>query len=243
MGAAVPPRAAAQVFVTDPAAPELTPEDRHHLARVLRLTPGEVVIASDGHGASAVCTFTGDGPLLEPTSAVTRHPRPLPALTVGFAPAKGDRPEWVVQKLTELGVDRIVPLATDRSVVRWSGDRAEHALERLRRVAREAAAQSRRTWLPEVAEPLGLGAFAQEVGAAGGQLVLADQDGEPPTLERPSVAVGPEGGWSDAERAMGLARVTLGDGVLRAETAAVAAGTLLAGLRASLVADAADHHR
>ena len=243
MGAAVPPRAAAQVFVADPTAPELTPEDRHHLARVLRLTPGEVVIASDGHGASTVCTFTGDGPLLEPTSAVTRHPRPVPALTVGFAPAKGDRPEWVVQKLTELGVDRIVPLATDRSVVRWSGDRAEHALERLRRVAREAAAQSRRTWLPEVAEPLGLGAFAQEVGAGGGQLVLADQDGDPPTLERPSVAVGPEGGWSDAERAMGLARVTLGDGVLRAETAAVAAGTLLAGLRASLVADAADHHR
>ena len=113
MDAASSPRSAAQVFVPDPAAPELAEDDRHHLVRVLRLSPGELVIASDGNGSSALCRFTGDGALLEPTGPVTYQPRPAPAITVGFAPAKGDRPEWVVQKLTELGVDRIVPLATE----------------------------------------------------------------------------------------------------------------------------------
>ena len=70
----------------------------------------------------------------------------------GFAPVKGDRPEWTVQKLTELGVDRIVPLRAARSVVRWDGERGAAAVERLRRVAREAAMQSRRCRLPEVTE-------------------------------------------------------------------------------------------
>jgi 16S rRNA (uracil1498-N3)-methyltransferase len=108
-------------------------------------------------------------------------------------------------------------------------------------VAREAAAQSRRSWLPEVAEPLALSEFARQVSAAGDQVALADRDGQPPSLERPVVAIGPEGGWSEAERDLGLARVALGDAVLRAETAAVAAGTLLAGLRSSLVGGLAGH--
>ena len=67
-----------------------------------------------------------------------------PELTVVFAPVKGERPEWVVQKLTELGIDRIVPLRSERSVVRWTGQRGQATVERLRRVAREAAAQCRR---------------------------------------------------------------------------------------------------
>lgn len=235
MGAASPPRAAAQVFVADPTAPDVAPEDRHHLARVLRLTAGELVIASDGSGSYTLCRFTGSGAFLEPTGPLMGQDRPAPPITIGFAPVKGDRPEWMVQKLTELGVDRMVPLVTDRSVVRWSGPRADRAMVRLRRVAREAAAQSRRSWLPDVAEPVTLSAFAGLVRAAGGHLALADPDGRPPTLERPVVAVGPEGGWSDAERELVAARVTLGDAILRTETAAVAAGTLLAGLRSALV--------
>ena len=86
-----------------------------------------------------------------------------PALTVVFAPTKGERPEWVVQKLTELGIDRIVPLRSERSVVRWSGQRGQATAERLRRVAREAAAQCRRVWLPEVADTI---AF-EDLGALG----------------------------------------------------------------------------
>jgi len=220
--------------VADLAAPEVTDEDRHHLARVLRLAPGERVVAADGAGAYTVCRYTGSDPLLEPEGPPVRTARPAPAITVAFAPAKGDRPEWVVQKLTELGVDRIVPITADRSVVRWHGARAGRAAERLARVAREAAAQSRRAWLPEVAAPTTLAELA-----AAGSLVLADPDGEPPSLRHPAVAVGPEGGWSDEERALGFATVRLGDATLRAETAAVTAGALLTALRSSLVGPAA----
>jgi 16S rRNA (uracil1498-N3)-methyltransferase len=236
---ASPPRAAAQVFVADPTAPELAPEDRHHLARVLRLAPGELVIASDGEGAYTVCRFTGSSGQLEPIGPPVRQSRVRPAITICFAPVKGDRPEWIVQKLTELGVDKMVPIITDRSVVRWSGSAADRALVRLRRIAREAAAQSRRSWLPDVAEPVGLAEFVGLAGVGGAHLALAERGGDPPSLERPVLAVGPEGGWSDAERELVAARVSLGDAVLRTETAAVAAGTLLAGLRSALVAGVA----
>ena len=151
---------------------------------------------------------------------------------MAFAPTKGDRPEWVVQKLTELGVDRIVPLRTARSVVRWEGDRALRQVERLRRIAREASAQSRRVWLPEVTGVCVLGAVAEVAGAAP---VLADPGGGPPGLDRPVVAVGPEGGWDDDERSAATATVGLGPTVLRAETAAVAAATLLCSLRCRVV--------
>jgi 16S rRNA (uracil1498-N3)-methyltransferase len=115
-------------------------------------------------------------------------------------------------------------------VVRWDAERAARQGERLRAVAREAAAQSRRAWLPEVAD---LSTFA-EVAALPGA-VLAERTGPAPTLDRPVILVGPEGGWSPAELAAGLPLVGLGPHVLRAETAAVAAGLLLAGLRAGLI--------
>jgi 16S rRNA (uracil1498-N3)-methyltransferase len=158
--------------------------------------------------------------------------RPTPALTVGFSLVKGDRPEWTVQKLTELGVDRIVPLTTDRTVVRWDAAKAARNGERLRRIAREAAMQCRRVWLPVVDD---VQSFDAAVDAP--DVCVADPGGRPPTLERPSILVGPEGGWSDRERARvdASARVALGPHVLRAETAAVAAGTALALLRAGLV--------
>jgi 16S rRNA (uracil1498-N3)-methyltransferase len=195
---------------------------------------GELVIAADGQGTSVLCRFTGDGTLLEPTGPALRRARPSPSLTVAFAPVKGDRPEWVVQKLTELGIDTIVPLVTDRSVVVWEGPRSARAVERLRRIAREAAAQSRRSWLPSIGEPTRLDRWAAE-GATDAGLALADADGVPPSLALPVLAVGPEGGWSDAERALGLPSVRLGDAILRAETAAVAGAALLAALRGALV--------
>jgi RsmE family RNA methyltransferase len=84
-----------------------------------------------------------------------------------------------------------------------------------------------------------LATFAREAATAGTPIVLADAEGNAPSLDRPVVAVGPEGGWSDAERALCVDAVALGDAVLRSETAAVAAGTLLAGLRSGLIAAAA----
>ena len=97
--------------------------------------------------------------------AVTVRPRPQPEITVAFVPAKGDRPDWVVQKLTELGVDRIMPIRSRRSVVRWERDRADRAVDRLRRISREAAAQCRRAWLPEVTDVTTVEAMASLTGA------------------------------------------------------------------------------
>lgn len=208
-------------------APELDPDDRHHLARVLRLRTGETVSFSDGRGAWRLGTWTGAG--VEPAGETQHEPPPSPLVTVAFAPAKGDRPEWVVQKLTEVGVDRIVPVATARGVVRWEGERADRNVARLLRVAREAAMQSRRAWLPEVRGVVPFSAMAAE-GAA-----LTEPGGDPPSLDRPVVLVGPEGGWAPEELAAGAARVGLGPTVLRAETAAVAVGVLLCALRARIV--------
>ena len=208
--------------------PTLGPDDRHHLERVLRLRPGEEVTVCDGRGAWRPCRM---GPALAPVGPVERDPRPSPPVEVAFALVKGERPEWVVQKLTELGADRIVPFAAARSVVRWDADRAGRHVERLRRVAREAAGQCRRTWLPAVDEVATFDHVAAQPGA-----VLADQEGSPPWLPEGPVLVGPEGGWGDEELARGLPRMALGPHVLRAETAAVAVGALLAALRAGLVA-------
>jgi 16S rRNA (uracil1498-N3)-methyltransferase len=238
---AVRAAAAAQVFVEDPGHPVLADDDAHHLGRVLRLRDGEEVIAADGRGQWVRTLWRGASTLEPVTTAsgvggdgvVQSEARAEPVLTVAFAPVKGERPEWVVQKLTELGIDRIVPLRTERSVVRWTGSRGQATVEKLRRVAREAAAQCRRVWLPEVGDTV---AFADLPALGGpGEVVLAQLSGNRPTLAQHVVAVGPEGGWSSDELESGLPTVGFGLSVLRAETAAVTAGALLASLRTGTV--------
>ena len=193
---------------------------------MLRLRPGDEITVSDGAGGRLRCRF---GPALEPMGEVERAPRPAPEVTVAFAMVKGERPEWAVQKLTEIGVDRIVPILTARSVVRWPpGEGAQVA--RLRRVSREAAVQSRRVWLPLVEGVTAVEAVVGRPGAA-----LAQAGGRPPALDRPTLLVGPEGGWDDAELAGAPALVGLGPSVLRTETAATVAGALLCALRAGVI--------
>lgn len=224
--------AAAHVFVADPGRPELDEGDRHHLLHVLRLRAGEVVTAGDGAGRWCTCRLTA-GAVLERCSEIVVTDAPKPALTIAIALTKGSRPELAVQKLTELGIDRLVPFVAARSVVRWDAERAVRHLRRLRRVAREAAMQSRRAHLPEVADLTDFDGVAGLTGAA-----LACPGGSPPSLALPAVLVGPEGGWSDGERGRGLPEVGFGATVLRAETAAIAAATLLNALRGGFVAPA-----
>lgn len=215
------------VLVDDLAAPRLSPDDAHHFSRVLRLAPGQPVTLADGRGGWCEARF---GPEPEPVGPVTVEPAPAPALCVGFVPVKGEGPEWYVQKLTELGIDEIVPLVSERSVVRWDGPRAARAQERMVRAAREACLQCRRLHRPTVAPITDLARFlAERPGAA-----LADPDGEAPGPGVTTLVIGPEGGFSPAELALAPS-VALPGHILRAETAAVMAAGVLVGLRSGLL--------
>jgi 16S rRNA (uracil1498-N3)-methyltransferase len=224
---------AAHVVVDDLDRLELAPDDAHHLGAVLRLRPGEAVGATDGRGGFLRCTWLGAGRLEPAADPLPVRPRPQP-VGVAFAPVKGERTDWAVQKLAELGVDRIVLLlGTERGVVRWDPARAAAQLQRLGRVVRAAVAQSRQLWLPDVSA-----ARWPEVAAGGrmggpaGDAALAEPGGGPLLPGLASIVVGPEGGWSERERSCWPGpTVGLGPTVLRAETAAVAAGVLLSGLR------------
>lgn len=217
------------VFVEDLHAPELAPGDHHHLARALRLRVGDELTLADGSGRWRVAHFAARpepaGPVEEEPEGAAPH-----GVTVAFAPVKGDRPEWAVQKLTELGVDRIVVLEAERSVVRWDEARAVRNLARLRRIAREAAMQSRRLRLPEVDGVVPVRSMLAAPGVA-----LADPDGRAPRAGDRVVAVGPEGGWSPSELGTAGERIALPGGILRAETAAVVAAAVLVGLASGLL--------
>jgi 16S rRNA (uracil1498-N3)-methyltransferase len=207
---------AAHVFVESLEAPELRPEDAHHLFRVLRLRDGETVTVSDGDGGWRPTVV--EGPALLPSGPIVREER-TPAPVIASAIPKGDRVDWMVQKLTEVGVQRILFLHCDRSVVRWDGERAARQLARLQKVAREAAMQSRRTELPEIAGPVPFATVAAWPGA-----VLAEPDGSDiaALAAAPSVlVVGPEGGFSGPELALGTPQVRFSSQVLRVETAAL----------------------
>lgn len=217
-----PRTAAAHVYVASVDEPVLEPSDRHHLERVLRLRAGAEITVGDGRGRWRPALL---GAELEPHGTVVSEPESRPVLTVGFAVVKGDRPDLVVRALTEVGIDRIVPLHCARSVVRWTGERREEAVERLRRVVRSAGMQSRRVWLPEVSDVHEIG----DLLADGGDVALA-VPGAIEAVDRPTVLVGPEGGWTPEELAVGdtsVVQVGLGPHVLRSETAAIAAGVLL----------------
>jgi 16S rRNA (uracil1498-N3)-methyltransferase len=172
--------------------------------------------------------------VLEATGPVEEEPAARPAIVVAFSLPKQDRADWAVRMLTELGVDEIVPLLCERTVVRPEGEGGLRRHERLERISREAAMQSRRVRLPVLRRPE---AIATMIGRAAHSLSLAEPGGGSLSLERPGVLVGPEGGWSDGElaaaRNAAVPQVALPGGVLRVETAAVAAGAVLAWLRQS----------
>jgi 16S rRNA (uracil1498-N3)-methyltransferase len=216
-------------FVEDLDAPELDGDDHHHLARALRTRPGTEITVADGIGRWRLARFDRRPDPVGPIEGVVLAPD---GTTVAFTPVKGERPEWVVQKLTELGLGRIVIIEAARSVVRWDGERAVRNLERWRRVAREAAMQSRRLVLPTVEGPVP----AADVLADG--VAVAEPGGRRPAAPDRALAIGPEGGWTGEELAAAADRVVLPGGILRAETAAVVAGAVLVALRDGVLAPA-----
>lgn len=217
-------RAGPHVYVDDLTDPRLGSEDERHLRRVLRLREGETLTVGDGAGAwcpARLGPSSGAGSVV-PTGAIRREPGSGPVITVAVAPPSGGAASEVVQKLTEVGVDRIVLLEADRSVARWDRSRALRLIDRLDRVVREASMQSRRVYLPTVEGPMSPSAFSSRPGVAG-----ADPDGEELDAGVTTVLIGPEGGWSAQELAGFGRTVQLGPNVLRVGTAAVAAACLM----------------
>lgn len=214
----------AHVFVDDLFAPSMSDADAHHLRKVLRLRGNEVVSVSDGVGGWRLCNL--DGQSLVPVSDVQRVPPRRHRVTVAIVPAKGDRTDSAVEKLVEIGVDKIVVLeATEHSVVRWSREKASTNIARLSRVARAAAMQSRRVHLPVVSGPVEFSHLVSQPGVA-----LADPDGAELPDDLHTIVIGPEGGFSDRERSLARTTVVLGPHILRADTAAVVAGTMMVAL-------------
>jgi 16S rRNA (uracil1498-N3)-methyltransferase len=211
---------AAHVFVSSLATPELTDEDDHHLRRVLRIRDADVVTIGDGAGKWVAARLTASGLEVEsePTSEVALRPA-----TVISAIPKGDRPEWIIQKLTEIGATAIGFMDCARSVVRWDNARAAKQIERLRRIARQAAMQSRRVWLPRVLDVVPF----DEAIIISANCAVADPDGGDLAADTDTLLVGPEGGFTEGELNSVRPRVALSPNVLRVETAALAAAFLL----------------
>jgi 16S rRNA (uracil1498-N3)-methyltransferase len=212
-------RASAHVLVDDVTTPVLDDDATHHVFRVLRVRNGDAITVTDGAGRWRCCRAVDEAivPVTD-VADVARRPSPL---TVAVCVPKQDRPEWIVQKLTEIGVDRIVWLHSERSVVRWDGERASRQLARHRRVAAEALQQSRGVWLPEIVGPAAAASMLPEVA-------IAEPGGRPIGSGDLAVAVGPEGGWTAGEVERAGDRVSIGPTVLRVETAAIAAAVQMA---------------
>jgi len=222
IGAPPDGRGGPHAFVDDVEDPVLSADDRHHLSRVLRLRDGDALTVCDAAGRWRPASF---GDRLVASGDVVEVPPPAREVAVGFALIKSGRPELVVQKLTELGVDRILLLSAERSVVMWDEGKAAVQLNRLTRVVREAGMQSRRVRLP-VLEPL----RQASVVARDPTVAMAEPGGSGLDGDVGVLLIGPEGGWTEAELG-DRRRVGLGSTVLRAETAAIAAGALMVAIR------------
>lgn len=215
-------------------------EQRRHLHRALRLQAGAEVVVADGEGRETPATLGVNTVVV--TGPVVQHLPPPNRLHLVQALAKGRKVDDVVRSATELGVDRLTVVGSARSVVRPPADKRERLRLRWEAVARAAAEQSRRPWLPVIDGPLDLDAwlegresrFVGVVGHPGAerplQAVLADVDLRPD--EELLAVVGPEGGFTDDEVARleraGLAPTSLGDFVLRTEHAGHALCAVLA---------------
>lgn len=206
-----------------------------HAARVKRIVSGERVLIGDGRGTLVECDVeSASGDRLVARVVERRAvPRPDPWVVVVQALPKAERAELTVELLTELGVDEIVPWAAARSIGQWREERGTKALRKWRRTAAEAAKQSRRAWVPDVAELAGSERLLARLSSATAAFVLHEAASERlshmtlPGHGEIVVVVGPEGGIADAELgelvACGGRPVRLGAPVLRASTAGAAA--------------------
>jgi 16S rRNA (uracil1498-N3)-methyltransferase len=216
---------------------ELDEDESRHARKVMRAAVGDEVELFDGAGSEGTGHITAlAGRVQVQVTGLRATERPRPHIEIATALPKGDRAAMLVEKISELGADRLVVLHTQRSVV----EPGEGKMERLRRIALESGKQSGRTWLMEVEGPVELESFVHQ--AREGVKLIADTavQADLPRREvswtgsdRIVVLIGPEGGWTDHERLAaaeaGFTGWRLGPHVLRVETAAIAAVAILRG--------------
>ncbi len=223
----------------------LTPADCHHVTDVLRAGVGAMVAVCDGLGGEARGEIEEMGPGGVVVRVRERRRRATAdwRLTLVQAVPKGERMEWIIQKAVELGAWSVVPVMTDRGVVRLEGGRAAQRVERWQRIATEAAKQCRTAWITRVEPVVSLRRWLETAGrpdtlvigsleaeARPFRAVCADLRGRP--AGGAALLIGPEGDFSPDEfqqaRAAGAWPVTFGRRVLRVETAAVYALSVMA---------------
>lgn len=223
----------------------LSDGDSRHVSAVLRCSVGDYVVVCDGRGGEALCRLVGHegGVLVADVCEKRRQPLDMVMVTLIQAIPKSQKMEWIIQKATEIGVWSIVPVMTERGVVRLDGERAEHRVDRWQKIAEEAAKQCRTAWIPRVASVISFTRYLEAGLETELSLVGSLEDGAAPlkgylrALEgkRPisvSLLIGPEGDFSPAElelaKAQGAVPVSYGKRVLRVETAALYGLSILA---------------
>ena len=214
-------------------------DEGFHAATVRRIRPGEELDLSDGAGTLAHCVIEDavKGRLTARVLSVTEVPATVPTVTVVQALPKSDRSELAIELATEAGADAFVAWQSERCVARWDGTaKVEKGLRRWSAVARSAARQSRRPYVPSVSGPVSTAELVASIGA--GVTLVLHESAEVPlrevvssSTEAVTLIVGPEGGITDGEVAAlvaaGAVAVRLGPSVLRTSTAAaVALGAL-----------------
>lgn len=220
----------------------LAPEDVNHACRVLRLRKGSTVTVSDGKGGACHGTVVTIGPAEARVRLTETVPAGKPPLEINLlqALAKGDKMDTAVRQSVELGVTRVMPLLTERSIPRWNEERETRRLKRWQAIAMSAAAQSRRPFLPAVGPVVDLPRLLSMAHACTvivpweeeKELGLADMIKRPcPGEGAVFILIGPEGGFTHAEIealvTAGARTVHLGPRILRLETAAVTALSLV----------------
>ena len=205
----------------------VTGNEAQHLAKVMRAQVGDSLTLFDGSGAEFLARVEKLGRHEVQVAILERHAidRELPRdVTLAVALPKGERQQWLVEKLTELGVTRVVPIVTKRGVAQP----VDNALSRLRRTVIEASKQCGRNRLLEIAPPQTWTALATQCDAARylAHPAIAVTVAKPADQQAVVLAVGPEGGWTDEEVALAIAHhwqgIDLGPRILRVETAAIA---------------------
>jgi 16S rRNA (uracil1498-N3)-methyltransferase len=229
-----PPKSLPRLCVPGPLGPgisvELDAGQANYLGNVMRLKVDNMALLFDGASGEWLARVTGVGKkrMTLGIEHRTREQEAVPDCWLAFAPVKRSQTDWLVEKATELGIARLLPVTTRRTIV----ERVK--LERLEAIAIEAAEQCNRTTVPEIAEPHSLEAFLKGRDP-NRTLYFADEGGGEPAADAfnpgpATILTGPEGGFTDEERAAVRAApnavaVSLGPRILRAETAALAAVT------------------